>query len=706
MNFMHFWPIGLGLVALAAPIAVHMLTKPKPVAFSLSTIRFLQEVIEQRKAKSRLRDWLILLLRTLCVALLAMALARPLLNSKPIVAVEPSKDAHRVLVIDVSQSMAAGSGGVTSWSAAQASALQFLQGSSGTQAAVVFAGAKGRPVFDRFSPNLNALREAIRQTKPRAERCDARSAFEEAAKILGHSNATTKELIVISDFQRNNWGNLLLDLIPQDTQVQFHSVAPKISDNVAITAVRFSSEPIVEQDASLEIDVANYSKNEVSVRCSLDMTDVQRTIEITLQPETTKTVVETLSFPAAGWKYGWARLQNQLDVLPADNERPVAVRVRPPVRIVMITRQNQQEIPSSSFYLQQAFDVVLGARVGSEKTPEPKTVSRIHPSRDAVRSWPNCDVFVLDHPGALSNDVLQYIASQIRRGKGLLYVTSELVDAVNLKQLQETLGTDFQPPVELTPDRELADRKELFVRQVKSRQTPFSVLGSNNAAALLSSVRFAGGLNTRANAEGLQDQVLAELSDTSALVYLTNVGAGQIAVINADLARSNWAIQPTFLPVLGELTQTLLAARGQRDQAAAGEPVVRMLPSEVEDTNNVSARTIEGPPPENDFGKWEFVATQSAVVWNWNDPQGSGIYSLVQNDAPVWMIATSAPGIESDLASLDEQVLTGRVSGTRKVGYSSISNEEKSSDDLWKWLITACWLGLVAEIAALRWTRM
>ena len=73
MNFLHFWALGIGAVALAAPIAVHFLTKPKPVRFGLSTVRFLREAIEQRKARSRFRDWLILLLRTLCVALLAMA---------------------------------------------------------------------------------------------------------------------------------------------------------------------------------------------------------------------------------------------------------------------------------------------------------------------------------------------------------------------------------------------------------------------------------------------------------------------------------------------------------------------------------------------------------------------------------------------------------------------------------------------------------
>ena len=166
MSFLHWWAIGIGAVALIAPLAVHFLTKPKPVAFSLSTVRFLREVIEQRKARSRFRDWLILLLRGLCIALLALGLSRPLLKKPPAVTTQGSGDTARVILLDVSQSMSAGSGGVTAWTQAQASCLQFLDIGSGTSANVVFAGARARSVFDSLSPNLNGLRSAVKHHRP------------------------------------------------------------------------------------------------------------------------------------------------------------------------------------------------------------------------------------------------------------------------------------------------------------------------------------------------------------------------------------------------------------------------------------------------------------------------------------------------------------------------------------------------------------
>ncbi len=710
MNVIHLWAIGIGAVALAGPFAVHWLTKPKPVPFPLSTVRFLREIIELRRARSRLRDWLILLLRSLCIALLALSLARPLFHDRQAVSISADRNAQRVILLDTSQSMSAGSGGVTRWSEGVASALQYLDGAPGMKGAVIFSGARARPVFDQLSPNLASLREAVKQARPLAERAEPRLALELAASMLAKSGSATKELVIISDFQRTNWGTLLLDLIPAETQIQFHSVAQPTTDNVAITGIRFSSEPVVGQSVVMEVDLANYSDREVTVRCGIDLSTIKRHVEATLLPQSSRTIAESLRFDTVGWQHGSATLNGNLDVLPDDDQRPIAIRVRPPVRVLMVTKQNQNEIPSSSFYLQQALSVALTGNefpMTAERNRNNETIVRIHPLRESVRQWPQCDVYVIDHPGSLSTEALQLIASQLRRGKGLLYVASDLVDAINIRQLAEILGSDFQPPVELVPEGNTESRKELFVRQVKSREAPFRVLGSNDATSLFKPVRFQGGLGTRANAEGLRDQVLAELSDTSALMYLSSVGAGQIAVLNTDLGQSNWSVQPTFLPIMSELTRALLVQRGQGDQAASGEPLVRILPATVTESSPLQGRTIDGPTPANgDFGAWQWVAGQNSVIWNWKEPPGAGIYALEENGVPVSMVATSAPAIESDLSTLDKDVLTTRIGGDRRVGFATVDSANDKSDELWNWLIVGCLLGLIGEIVALRWNRM
>lgn len=710
MNFVHLWAIGIGSFALVAPLAVHWLTRPKPTSFPLSTVRFLQEVIQQRRARSRLRDWIVLALRMLCIALLAATIARPLWQRPPVVTPDATSETQRVLVIDSSLSMAAGGSGVTSWSTATASALEYLDSSATLQANVIFAGARARPVFDQLSPNLGALREAVKQARPQAERCDPRLALEAAAKMLGQGDSGRKELVLISDFQRSNWGTMLLDLVPKDTQIQFHNAGQSAGDNMAITSVRFTSEPIAGQPAILEVEVSNTTARPIDVRCAIEIGPVKRTLTGSVLPAGAKTLVESITLDEIGWTYGSARLENNLDVLADDDSRPLAIRVRAPLRVLMVSRQNASEFPSSSYYVEQALNVALGQSTdesaSDEKTSQRPAVARVHPTRDPLRNWPECDIIVLEHPGALAPDMIAHLATSLRRGQGILYVTSELVDAMNLKQLSELLGGQFQPPVELLPGDASAGRKDLFVRSVKSREPPFSVLGSTNAASLFKSVRFQGGLNTRATAEGLRDQILAELSDTSALLYVSSIGAGQLAVLNADLARSNWTREPTFLPVMSELTSTLLSSDALTGRTHCGEPLVRLLGSEVKSDAKLKPHALLGPLPTDGFGNWQWEPSQNSIVWNWAEPAGAGVYALEQDGKPVAVVATAAPAIESDLSTLDEKIITERVSGQREVGYVSAASTENSGDALWNWLIVACLCGLIGEVLTLRLSRM
>ena len=78
--FMHPILFVVGVCGAAIPLAVHWLTRPRPVRMPLSTIRLVSDALHQRRARHRLRDFLVLLMRCLAVALLAMAIARPLLE--------------------------------------------------------------------------------------------------------------------------------------------------------------------------------------------------------------------------------------------------------------------------------------------------------------------------------------------------------------------------------------------------------------------------------------------------------------------------------------------------------------------------------------------------------------------------------------------------------------------------------------------------
>ncbi|HEY3395713.1 MAG TPA: hypothetical protein VGK58_23630, partial [Lacipirellulaceae bacterium] len=328
---------------------------------------------------------------------------------------------------------------------------------------------------------------------------------------------------------------------------------------------------------------------------------------------------------------------------------------------------------------------------------------RIQPQRIDAAQWPEADLFVLNHPGSLDAAALEHIALRVRRGGALLYLTSELVDGINLRSMTSSLGSGFQPPVELVPGTDGAIRKDLFVSQIRSRDAPFRVFGDSTSAIMRTS-RFGGGLATRKTKEGLQDQILASLSDLSALMYVTACDAGQIAVLNADLDRSNWCIQPSFLPVLSELLQELLSGRSQPGEAFCGEPMVRLLPADIAaDASLAVSVADQHTPSAPEYGRWEWSATQGSLVWSWGEPPGAGVYQLAQDERVVAMVATTAPPTEADLKTLEQSVLQGRLAGSREVGFRDQADSNQPEDQMWTWLIVACVLGLAGEIVVLRW---
>src|SRR5437764_10180936 len=99
---MSFLQVGFlaALAAVAIPIVIHLVFRPRARRASLGTLQFLQIVLAQHARRRRLMHWLLLGLRLACLALIAFLFARPYW-----LADSPSDKRTTVLLIDQSASM-------------------------------------------------------------------------------------------------------------------------------------------------------------------------------------------------------------------------------------------------------------------------------------------------------------------------------------------------------------------------------------------------------------------------------------------------------------------------------------------------------------------------------------------------------------------------------------------------------------------------
>src|SRR5712671_6772710 len=88
--------------AVAVPIVIHLLLKPRARRMEIGTLRFLKLVLRDSTRRRKLRRWLLFALRVMVVLLLALLFARPYFS----VAGSEGCEREVVLLIDRSASMA------------------------------------------------------------------------------------------------------------------------------------------------------------------------------------------------------------------------------------------------------------------------------------------------------------------------------------------------------------------------------------------------------------------------------------------------------------------------------------------------------------------------------------------------------------------------------------------------------------------------
>lgn len=703
MTFLHPWAIWIGIAAAAGPLLIHWLTRPRPVRLPLSTVRFVREAVHERRTWRRLRDLILLALRTTAVLLIALAVARPQWGQPLQISDLQGSDAVRVVLLDVSQSMAAHAGAVEQIERARTVAANYLRYRPGLAANLILAGARPRTVFDTPSTNFEALRDSLAHCRAMPERCDVTRALDAAARMLAptsEADRRRRELVIVSDFQRSTWAKADFSPLPDDAQIQLESTAPADAPaNLAIVRV-VGRTAGSQAGAQLDVEVGNYTATARKVSVEVNLGDTTCRLAGACPPGRRTTLTEQIGSRGSGWQPGEARLVDVDDALAADNVYPFVLHFRPQPTYVLVTRQPTGRKAASSLFLECALaPTVRRSRPQAGSTDAAPRVVRIDPTASEPSAVAAGDLIVLDHPGKLSDETVKLLASLLHRGRPIVYVASELIDATNLKRLSEAAGAGLQMPVEFTPPPAGHPRRDLFLTSVQRESPLFSVFG-DSLTSTIGRLRFAGGLGSRRLETGVDADILGTYNDGSAAIVLTSSDAGVLAVINADMAASNLPRTSAFVPVLTELVEQMIDRHRESNAAFCGEPWVAHLPAKTGAARGLSVR---GPNGNGDDAshRGEFVNEPSGVLWRWTTPGPPGVYRVERDAAAVFAAAVNVPDEESQLDVLASDVLTGRLAVGRKTAYRGASDEGRRRDDLWKWFAVACVGCVLGEIGAL-----
>ena len=187
----------------AIPVLLHLLSRRRLPEVPFPTTIFLRALEPREIRRIRLREILLLILRTLALLLLVLAFARPAVT--PANAVTNAAAAVGLL-LDDSESMAAiEEHGRPRIAEAKGRAASLIETSrAGDAIAIAYASRGDEPAAERGDDRVR-LRRALERVEATPRPARMAAALGSLRRALERSPLSARELYVVSDFQRSNW---------------------------------------------------------------------------------------------------------------------------------------------------------------------------------------------------------------------------------------------------------------------------------------------------------------------------------------------------------------------------------------------------------------------------------------------------------------------------------------------------------------------
>lgn len=434
MTFLNPWLL-LGVLGISIPILIHLLTRLRPRTVRWAAMELLRRAVVVRSRRLKLEDLLILALRCLAIALIAVAMARPALTGSK--AGILGGRIGVIIAVDGSFSMGYKPGLKSRFDRALECVEAIRRGIKpgdavslllmGEEPRVLLRNAYDELEFDEATGRLRVLQEKLN-----LDRC-----LEEVEAILREMKAAPRECYIITDAQRISWGDLpdgvkrRLGNIASESRLIVVDVGDDGDFNLSIKGFRLASGlPIEGAWGRYVVEVWNpggEARRGVEVKLRRDGEVVGVKVIGSIGPGE----VRSISFPIRFDRAGYLKLKAELgwDPLEIDNSRYLVTHVRSGLRVLCVDG-SPSDIPyrGETGYLRAALASMGSGGVSVE-----------------VVGWgeawegrvTGCDAVILANPPDITPQQVESLKELLAEGKGFALF---LGDRISPRRLVEAMG--------------------------------------------------------------------------------------------------------------------------------------------------------------------------------------------------------------------------------------------------------------------------
>ncbi len=665
-----------GLIAVAIPPIIHLLTRKRFDVVDWAAMQFLQ-ISERTRRKIYLEELLLMLLRMGLIALFVFVLAAPYISSKYFAHVGGRGNRDIVLIFDGSYSMGYTAAGRSIHDKAKEWAIDFVGSlSPGDSVAILQAKQQTTPVLGTLTTDPDQVRTAIVNMPSPRGGVDWPAAVQAAAHILNSSQRAQREIIVLSDGQRFGWAD-------DASLLRWELLSNKISEG--------SFKPriwVVNIDPSRPADPVNWSLQPIRTSRAITAVNSEVLFRTALQlhgseevppPDQVDIEVDgrsagSIRLPGArldkgqiplSFKHRFASIGSHLvtvkirdDAIPGDNRQDLAVEVLPALPVLLIDGDDR---PSPTV---RATDFLRNA-LAPARDPNPSVTARVIPINafDAVHLTHD----LTDEPGTTPRVVVFCNVPKLNPAQvegvekflgdrgGVLVTCGEATDAKSWNDSAFRSGQGWLPARLIEPIGAEDDATRAARPVAASFFHPSVELFREMSIGGLADARFPR--HWKVSTQGASaSTAIAMLTGSDPLLIERPFRNGRVIMSTAPLDnswRTNLTDLPAFVPLAHELIYYLAGARSAESNLAPGQPI-RFRGSEDTGSGIVTVQTPDGDPKSVEAKSWPFVYEETREPGSYAlSCSGKTSYFVVQPDSRE---SETAPTTSEDRKKVSELI--------------------------------------------------
>ncbi|HWO26192.1 MAG TPA: BatA domain-containing protein [Kofleriaceae bacterium] len=624
----------IGVLGLAVPIAIHLIGRQRAKVVKFAALDFLLATKRRTARRFRLRERVLLAVRAVACAAIAIALAKPYTSCArkgPRVQRGPQA---AVLVIDDSFGAGYRLGG-TPWLRRATDEARRLLIQLGPEAEVaIVRAAEGADHPSELTRDHLRLRDQLLALEPSARPADTTRALARAAQLLASSSHARRTVYLISLVARTGlrpddppWGKDGPELVTVDLR-------PAAMPNLAITSLRVDADPGAgRRGMAFDAEIANFGDAPANVELSLSIGDrvvARGTLAVGTRERKLKRFLATLP---PGTRAIDASVSITGDALPIDDRRWVRASLRDRVRVLLVngdpsTVRHDDEL----FYLEAALRPGdredSGTQVRAITTEELAGIEPRAKGAAGAIELDELDVVVLANVAALPPERAAVLGQWVRRGGGILVAPGDRVDpAAYDKTMLPLLPQSLRDPIDTAWGATPQDRDSRALRLVKweadhSIFAPFSTTAPELANAKFHKIVLLGPTTDTADRK-----VLARFTNGAAAMVEASIGAGRTILYTSTLDRdwNDLPIHPGFLPLVQQTVRHLARKHAQlavSDHLVGGSVA---LP-----TPDLKKLQIQGPDGTSAIFEGDRITGRTSVRFTRTDRPG--VYRVLGTD--------------------------------------------------------------------------